>query len=59
MTPLTLLFVEWVFINFGLLRSSGEFFGNLLIWSGKEKDGRQDGVGHEHRDDRHDHRAGR
>ena len=61
MTPLRLLFVEWVllFINSGFRDRPGNFFENLLIWCGKEKDGRQDGVGDEHRDDRHDHRAGR
>jgi hypothetical protein len=61
MIPLTLLFVEGVppLHNSDFRDRPRDFFKNLLVWCGKEKDGRQNGVGDEHRDDRHDHRAGR
>jgi hypothetical protein len=60
MSPLRLLFVDWVLlsINSGFRDRLEIFLTNLLIWRGKEEDGRQGGVGDKHRDDRHDHRAG-
>jgi hypothetical protein len=61
MTSLTLFFVELVvlFINPHLRDRREIWLRRSLIWCGKEKDGRQNGVGDKHRDDRHDHRASR